>query len=100
MAKQVKPISLQDALDYCLQSDESDIDSSVEGLSSAEEDEINDLLTHQHSSCSERYGINIFFTFFNNNAVYPLATFSSYHCMNYSFSWINFILNSMFHSSH
>ena len=44
MAKRLKAISLAEAVNYCLQSDANDLDSSVGGLSSDEEEKVDNLL--------------------------------------------------------
>lgn len=47
MVSSTKNISLDSAIEYCINSDDSDIDSSIGGLTSDEEEEIDNLLLAQ-----------------------------------------------------
>ena len=54
MAKKLKAISLVEAVNYCLQSDDSHLDSSVGGLPSDEEEKADNLLLENYSTGSNR----------------------------------------------
>jgi len=47
MATSRKKISLESAIEFCLNSDDSDVDSSVGGFSSDEQEELDNLLLNQ-----------------------------------------------------
>ena len=64
MAKGLKTISLAEAVNYCPQDDDSDLDSSVGGLSSDEEEKVDNLLLENYSADSNRLVLVILFKIF------------------------------------
>ena len=77
MVKRLKAISLAEAVNYCLQNDDSDLDSSVGGLSSDEEGKVDNLLLKNYSTDSNRlvlvivFQIFSFYLFYDKNLVLP-----------------------------
>ena len=73
MAIRLKAISLAEAGNYCLQSNDSDAVSSVGGLSSDEEEKVGNLLLENYSTDSNRlvyvilFIIFYFYLFYNKN---------------------------------
>ena len=65
MAKRLKAISLAEAVNYCLQSYDSDLDSSVGGLSRDEEEKVDNLLLENYSTDSKRLVLIILFKIFS-----------------------------------
>ena len=64
MAKRLKAMSLAEAVNSCLQSNDSDLDSSVGGLSSDEEEKVDNLLLENYSTDSNRLVLIIIFKIF------------------------------------
>ena len=48
MARRPSTISSKEAIDFCLESDGSDLDSSIGGLSSDEEEEVDNMLADNY----------------------------------------------------
>lgn len=55
MARKLRSIPLDKVLDYCLESENSDCDSCVEGLSSDEEDELDNLMLGDGTDVNKWY---------------------------------------------
>ena len=74
-AKRLKTISLAEAVNHCLQSHDSDLDYSVEGLSCDEEEKVDNLLFEKYSTDSNRsvlvilFKILTFYLFYDKNLV-------------------------------
>ena len=64
MAKRLKAMSLEEAVNCCLQSNDSDLDSSVGGLSCGEEEKVDNLLLENYSTDSNRLVLIIIFKIF------------------------------------
>ena len=64
MAKRLKAMSLAEAENCCLQSNDSDLDSSVGGLSCDEEEKVDNLLLENYSTDSNRLVLIIIFKIF------------------------------------
>ena len=65
VAKRLKAISLAKAVNYCLQSHDSDLDSSVGGFSSDEEEKVDNVLLEDYSNDSNRLVLVILFKIFS-----------------------------------
>ena len=74
MAKRLKAIFLAEVVNYCLQSDDRDLDSSAGGLSSDEEEKFDNSLLENYSTESNRLVLVIFklfsfYLFYDKNLV-------------------------------
>ena len=65
MVKRLKAIFLAEAVNYCLQSNDSDLDSSVGGLSNDQEEKVDNLLLENYSTDSNRLALVILFKIFS-----------------------------------
>ena len=65
MAKRLKAIFLAEVVNYCLQSDDRDLDSSDGGLSSDEEEKVDNSLLENYSTESNRLVLVILFKLFS-----------------------------------
>ena len=83
MAKRLKTISLAEAVNYCLQSDDGDLDSWVGSLPGDEEEKVDNLLLENYSTDSNKLVFVIlsrifsFYLFYDKNLGLPYYWHSS-----------------------
>ena len=96
MAKRFKPIYLAEAVNCCLQSDDGDLDSSVVGLSSDEEEKFDNLLLENYSTDLNSLVPVIHFKSFSFYLFYDKRLVLQYYCHNRC-KW-EILLKSTFHN--